>query len=249
MLEPNLLDQVEDARPLRLRPLYTQVRAILVHRIATRHWPPGALLPSEIDLADDLGVSQGTIRKALIELEAENLIVRKQGRGSYVARHDDPHMLFLFNKLRPDVGGRQYPESRCLGVDVRPASAAIAKVFGLREGDRFVNLERVRSYAGEPCVLETILLPQMLFPGIEDGELPNNLYGLYRSQFGVTIVRATDKLKAVAAGRRESKQLSIPVGAPMLQIERISIAIDRRTVEWRISRCRTDAIHYLSDLN
>src|SRR3954449_5070932 len=100
------------------RPLYRQVRDTLVRRIADGVWRPGQLLPSEPELAVDLGVSQGTVRKALDEMAAENLVIRRQGRGTFVARHDDARILFQFFKLLPDSGEKRFPESCVLSVQL-----------------------------------------------------------------------------------------------------------------------------------
>ena len=241
-------ERAESRAALGFRPLYRQVKDVLVRRIADGVWAAGGVLPSEPDIAADLGVSHGTVRKALDELAAENLVVRRQGKGTFVARHDEARILFQFFKLIPDTGERRFPDSRILGVETRDADAAAARVLALRKGAKVVVLERVRSLAERICIVERIVLPRTLFPAIERRELPNNLYELYRSEFGVTIARATERLKAVAATRREAKHLDVAVGAPLLAIDRTALAIDGAPVEWRVSLCRTDAFHYLSDL-
>ena len=233
---------------LGFRPLYRQVKDVLVRRIADGVWAAGGALPSEPDLAADLGVSHGTVRKALDELAAENLVVRRQGKGTYVARHDEERILFQFFKLIPDAGGRRFPDSRILGVEVREADADATRILNLRKGARVVAIERVRMLADTVCIYERIMLPKALFPGIEKRDLPNNLYELYRAEFAVTIARATERLKAVSASRREAKHLDVAVGAPLLAVDRTALAIDGAPVEWRVSLCRTDAVHYLSDL-
>jgi GntR family transcriptional regulator len=241
-------ERAESRAALGFRPLYRQVKDVLLKRIAEGVWAAGGALPSEPDIAADLGVSHGTVRKALDELAAENLVVRRQGKGTFVARHDEARILFQFFKLIPDSGERRFPDSRILGVEVREADAEGARILALRKGARVVALERVRSLAERICIVERIVLPKALFPGIEKRDLPNNLYELYRAEFGVTITRATERLKAVAAGRREAKHLDVAVGAPLLAIDRTALAIDGAPVEWRVSLCRTDAFHYLSDL-
>lgn len=233
---------------LGFRPLYRQVYHILVRRIADGVWQPGEALPSEPEIAADLGVSAGTVRKALDELAVANVVLRRQGRGTYVARHDDARILFQFFKLVEDTGERKFPESRILGVEVTAAGLEAARVLGLRAGARVVALERVRSLASKVCIFETIALPKTLFPGIEKRDLPNNLYELYRADYAVTIGRATERLKAVAAKRREARHLGVAPGAPLLRIDRTAFAITGAPVEWRVSLCRTDAMHYLSDL-
>ena len=237
---------------LGFRPLYRQVKDVLVKRIAEGMWAAGGALPSEPDLAADLGVSHGTVRKALDELAAENLVVRRQGKGTYVAGHDEARILFQFFKLIPDGGARRFPDSRILAVEAREADAEAARILNLsrfgRVGVRIVAIERVRTIADKVCIVERIVLPRALFPGIDKRDLPNNLYELYRSEFGVSIARATERLKAVAAGRREAKHLDVAVGTPLLAIDRTALAIDGAPVEWRVSLCRTDTVHYLSDL-
>ena len=240
--------RAESRAALGFRPLYRQVKDVLVRRIADGVWAAGGALPSEPDIAADLGVSHGTVRKALDELAAENLVVRRQGKGTFVARHDEARILFQYFKLIPDTGERRFPDSRILGVEVLDADAEAARILALRKGAKVVALERVRSLAEKICIVERIVLPKALFPGIEKRDLPNNLYELYRAEYGVTIARATERLKAVAASKREAKHLDVPVGAPLLAIDRTALAIDGAPVEWRMSLCRTDAFHYLSDL-
>ncbi len=235
-------------RPLGFKPLYRQVRDVLVKRIVDGGWKPGEALPNEFDLAAELKVSQGTVRKALDELETEKFVVRRQGKGTFVASHDEARILFQFFKLIPDTGKVEFPDSRVLEVTIETANARAAEVLALRAGARLVRINRVRSLAGRTCIYERILLPRALFPGIEKRDLPNNLYELYRSNFGVTIVHATEKLKAVSATRREAKHLDLRPGAPLLSIDRTAFAVDGRPVEWRVSLCQTETLHYLADL-
>ncbi len=233
---------------LRARPLYRGVREELVRRIAEGIWQPGQALPSEFEIAADLGVSQGTVRKALDELTAERLVVRRQGRGTYVARHNDERILFQFFKLIPDSGGRRFPESRVLGVETRPADAVAAERLGIAAGEGVVAIERVRFVGGAAAIVERITVAAALYPGLTERPLPNNLYELYAAEFGVTIAAATERLKAVAAGSREAEHLGVAPGTPLLAIDRTARAIDGRIAEWRVSLCRTDDLHYLCDL-
>ena len=240
--------EVGPARELGFRPLYRQVRDVLVKRIAEGVWQAGQALPSEPEIAADLGVSQGTVRKALDEMTAENLLVRRQGRGTFVARHDEERILFQFFKLVRDDGVRRFPESRVLDVRLVRASSEARERLGLADGDKVVRIERVRSLAGVACIAEGLVLPEKLFPGIDNRELPNNLYELYASEFGVTVARASERLKAIAATPRVARHLGVPASAPLLSVDRIAFGIGGAPVEWRVSLCRTDEFHYLSDL-
>ncbi|KAA2237212.1 GntR family transcriptional regulator [Salinarimonas soli] len=232
----------------RVRPLYRGVRETLVRRIAEGVWQPGQALPSEFEIAADLGVSQGTVRKALDELTAERLVVRRQGRGTYVARHDDERILFQFFKLIPDSGERRFPESRVLAVARRAADEAAAGRLGVAAGAGLVEIERVRCVGGTAAIVERITVADALYPGLAERALPNNLYELYAAEFGVTIAAATERLKAVAAGPREAEHLGLAPGTPLLAVDRTATAIDGRIAEWRVSLCRTDGLHYLCEL-
>lgn len=231
------------------RPLYRQARDVLLQRIVDGVWAPGEALPSESQIAAELGVSQGTVRKALDEMAAERLVVRRQGRGTFVASHDERRILFQFFKLLPDRGEPTFPESRVLAVERGTAGPAAAERLGLVAEDApVVRIARVRSLNGAPRVVEDITLPASLVPDLEARVVPNNLYELYAVDYGVTIGRATERLKAVAADVRHAAQLGVAVGAPLLSVDRLATTIDGRRAEWRVSVCRTDDTHYLSDL-
>ena len=230
------------------RPLYRQVRDMLVTRIAQGEWAPGAPLPSEMELAAALGVSQGTVRKALDELTGDNLLVRRQGRGTYVAEHDEKRILFQFFKLRPDDGAPGFPDSRTLRVAKEPASPECRARLRLGAQARVVCIRRVRRIGGQPAIIETIRVPAKLFPGIETGPVPNNLYQLYAQRFAITIGGATEKLKAVLLGAEDAAHLHVAAGLPALSIDRVAVALDRAPVEWRVSLCLTETQHYLADL-
>lgn len=229
------------------RPLYRQVRDVLVKRIAEGVWRAGQALPSEPEIAADLGVSQGTVRKALDEMTTEHLVVRRQGRGTFVAKHDDARIMFRFFKLVPDKGERRFPESRVTEVAVRSDPQAAA-LLGIDPSEEVLHITRVRSFGGEPCVFERIHLPLGLFPNGAQSEFPNNLYEYYAKEFGITIARASERLKAVAAGERGAAIFGVGVEHPLLSVERLACAIDGRRIEWRVSLCRTEKIHYHSEL-
>lgn len=229
------------------QPLYAQVKDLLVRRIGSGAWKPGELLPSEFELAAEYKVSQGTVRKAMMALEAERLIVRRQGRGTYVAKHDDERILFQFFKIMPDAGERRLPDSRVLTKGLAQDQEATA-VLGLKDNSEVVRVVRARMLGGQVCIVERICLPATLFPGLVARDLPNNLYELYATEFGVTIGRASERLKAVSASDPEAPILGVTPGEPLLQIHRVAFAVDGRPVEWRISLCKTEDHHYFSDL-
>lgn len=231
------------------RPLYQQVHDILKSRLIKGAWKPGDLLPSEFQLADELKVSQGTVRKALDDMVAQNLLVRRQGRGTYVAQHDQQRSLFHFFKLEPDDGSRRLPTSHVLDIAVGFADPCECAALNLTAEDQVIRVERMRLMDQRPIMYEWLSLPQALFPTLITMEqLPNTLYSMYAVDFGITITSAREELRAVAADEIEARHLELPIGAPVLEIKRIAIALDGRPVELRISHCNTAAIRYVTEL-
>lgn len=237
-----------DALPA-FRPLYQQVKDRLLGRLIDGTWPPGMLLPSEQQLAQELRVSQGTVRKALDALTSEHLLVRAQGRGTFVAEFEDSKILFRFFRLTGDDDNRQFPESRFASLRHQKVSASAREKLLLPTGSMVWTIERTRRLKGRPIIIETITLPAARFPGLDTfGPIPNNVYALYASRFGITIGRVVERLKAIAASEKDTAALGCSVGAPLLHIDRIAYSLDGTPVECRNSRCLTDELHYLSEL-
>lgn len=233
------------------QPLYKQVHAVLVKRIADGDWRPGQALPSEQALALELGVSQGTVRKAMDSLATQNLVVRQQGRGSFVAEHTQEHALYRFFRLaRPAPTRRQVtPQLGAATSTRRPSRPAERAALRLDETAEVVEIRRTRLIDRAPRIVEKIVLPVALFPGIESYDpLPNTLYSLYESEYGISVAVAREELRAVPASKRDARTLGIAAGAPLLQIDRVAIGLDGQRAEWRISRCETSDICYAVDL-
>ncbi|MFM8586213.1 MAG: GntR family transcriptional regulator [Gammaproteobacteria bacterium] len=227
------------------RPLYSQVYEALVRRIADGEWQPGQALPSEQALAMQLGVSQGTVRKALDALALDKVIDRRQGKGTYVAELTQERSLFRFFRLtRPD-GQRAVPTSGDESIKRRHARSSEAKALELPEGVDVFEIIRTRFVDERPVAIERIILPEAYFPGLDQhSPLPNALYALYQREYRINIVSANEKLRADVARRDDVKRLSVELGAPLLQVERVALAVDGRRVEWRLSRCDTSTLSY-----
>ncbi|MCZ8313669.1 GntR family transcriptional regulator [Phreatobacter sp.] len=241
--------KADPGRVIGFLPLYRQVKERLVRRIADGEWQAGRAIPSEMQIAAELGVSQGTVRKALDEMTAERLLVRRQGVGTFVASHDEDRILFQFFKLSRDDGRRVFPDSTVLSVGEERCDADAALRLGLRRGTRVVRIHRLRSLGGDIAVSESIIVPSARFAGLAACDpVPNNLYGLYAERYGVTIARASESLKAVPCPPADAPHLGLAAGSPVLAIDRLALDLDGQRVEWRVSLCRTDQFHYTSDL-
>jgi GntR family transcriptional regulator len=227
------------------RPLYRQVYDYLVRQIATGVWRPAEALPSEQDLAGELGVSQGTVRKALDVLAAEKLVERRQGKGTYVAEQTQERALFRFFRWSYPGGQRAIPTSMGETVKRRASTASEQKKLQLRENVKVIEIGRMRLIDGKPAIVETIVVPVTLFPDLDKRvPLPNSLYSLFQSAYGINIVAVEEEVRAELARKDDAKKLRLPVGAPILRIERVAVALDGSRVELRVSRCNTRDLVY-----
>lgn len=231
------------------RPLYQQVRELLLARIASGVWRPAESLPSEQTLAGELGVSHGTVRKALDSLAADNLVERRQGKGTFVVEHTAESAHFRFFKISHASGERAMPGCRKAHVTRRAAKAQERLRLGLVEGGDVYQVKRDRTIDEKVSVRELIVVPTALFEGLDaQGPLPNTLYTFYQSKFGVSIVSASEQIQSVAAGREDAEALGIAAAAPILQVDRTAYDITGRAIELRQSRFVTGALVYAVEL-
>jgi GntR family transcriptional regulator len=222
----------------------------MVRKVAQGVWRPGASLPSEQNLAREMGVSQGTMRKVLDALTAENLLERRQGKGTFVAENSEERTLFRFFRISRPGGKRMTPERVDETVKVRASRAPERTKLGLERTDRVVEILRTRHIEKVPAIRESIILPATLFPGIEKRpSLPNSLYSLYQSDYGLNIVAAHEELSAQLATEEDQEQLDIPKGSPIMVIERLAVSLQDQKVEWRLSRVRSDDLVYAVTLS
>jgi GntR family transcriptional regulator len=232
-------------------PLYRQIRDRLVSGLQTGEWKPGEAIPSEVELAGRFGVSQGTVRKAIDALAAEHLLVRRQGRGTFVASHQEQRAQFRFLRLRPDEGKPVQPSSRFLECRRLRAPMEIARALELRAGETVVMIRRLLDFGGVPTVLDEIWLPGAPFRGLTAERLnayTGPLYGLLETEFGTRMIRATERVRAVSAGATEAGGLGVPAGEPLLLVERVSYTYGDRPVEVRRGWYVTRGHHYFNEL-
>lgn len=236
-------------RPFVFQPLYRQVKAALVQRLIDGNWQPGQLIASESELAREIGVSQGTVRKALDAMTVDNLLVRKQGRGTFVAAPEESRMLFQFFRLFPNSGERSFPQSTIVRRSRAIAVALERAALLLKPGSEVWRIERIRTLQGKPLLVETISLSAARFKGLDElADIPNNVYRLYSERWNITIGAASEKLTAVGASAADARRLGCGVATPLLKIIRVASDLEKNPVELRVSRCLTKRAHYLSDL-
>ena len=234
------------------QPLYLQIKALLEKSLDDGEWRPAEAIPAEAVLAQRFGVSQGTVRKAIDALAAQNLVVRRQGKGTFVATHtEEGPSLFRFLRIRRNDGRDEYPRSRLLDVRRGKASVEAARILGLRTGEPVILLRRVLEFSEEPAGLDDITLPGALFRGLTKARADayrGSMYSFFETQFGVRMLKAQEKLRAVAADAASARILKVRVGDPLLSVDRVTLTYGGRPVEWRRGLCATRRLHYVNEL-
>ncbi len=236
-------------------PLYQQIKGLILQSLQAGEWKPGELIPSEIELAARFKVSQGTVRKAIDELAAENLVTRRQGKGTFVTTHNEEHVQYRFLQLHPDVG-LQEDEGRAQRNIVAckriRASADIARTLGLRSGDSVIHVRRVLVFDAIPTILEDIWLPNQAFKGLHAEQMahyPGPTYALFEMEYGVRMVRAEEKIRAVHPDAEQAQLLQTTTNTPLLSVERVTFTYNDKPMELRRGLYRTDSHHYRNALS
>lgn len=232
-------------------PLYKEVKRLLTHSLAQGEWGAGEALPSETQLAKRFGVSIGTLRKAIDELVAEGAVVRRQGRGTFIASHGATRLMFHFFHIVPHDGEKQYPRTATLAFRHGRADAMEAAKLGIASGDPVLRIRNLLSLGSKPVILDELVLPQRLFPDLSEKILTtrdNTIYHLYQTRYGVHVLRTGERLRATVADAAAAKLLRVRKGAPLLEINRVAYTYHDAPVELRRSLVNTVEHEYFSDL-
>ena len=249
-LPPSAADPVSEGPAF--SPLYQQIKTLITRSLRAGEWRPGELIPSEMELAARYKVSQGTVRKAIDVLADENLVVRRQGKGTFVATHSEQKIQFRFLRLMADDGEPGPVTRRVIDCRRQRAPADVARALDLRTGDPVVEVRRLMLFRGVPVVLDDIWLPGNLFKGLTAERLAGYrgpMYGMFETEFGVRMIRAEEQLRAVAADATAAELLQLAVGAPLLSVERLSRTYDDQPVELRRGLYHTEAHYYRNELS
>jgi len=255
---PSASDQVAPgalAHTPAFSPLYRQIKVLILQSLQSGEWKPSAAIPSEMELATRYRVSQGTVRKAIDELAAENLLVRRQGKGTFVATHAERQVQYRFLNLVPDSGDlrSEGPAQRRI-VDCKRARASVevARALAIRAGDAVLQVRRVLSFASIPTILEDLWLPATPFKGLTAERLTSYdgpMYALFETEFGVQMVRAEEKIRAVLADSEQCELLQTSPKTPLLSVERIAYTYNDAPMEMRRGLYLTDRHYYRNALN
>ncbi len=222
--------------------LYKDVKRRMLQALADSEFKPGEAIPSEKKLVERFGVSIGTLRKAIDELVAENLLIRHQGRGTFVAMHRRDDHFFRFFKVVHQDGHRGYPTVQQESFRRIKADKSVCALLGLDAGERVFHFTNVLLLDDRPLMIDDIMLPERLFPGLTESQLrnrPNTLYNFYQESFGVNVIQTEERLRSVLATETEQSLLGVAVGSPLIRIHRVAFSYHRQPVEWRVSTLDT----------
>lgn len=244
--------QAEPSLSPTFSPLYQQIKALITQSLEVGEWKPGEPIPSEVELATRYKVSQGTVRKAISVLAAENLLIRRQGKGTFVATHSEARAQFRFLRLLPEAGVPNVYESHLLECRRLRAPAEIARPLELQPNEPVVLIKRTLQFGGVVAVFDEIWLPGNLFRGLTLERLAayhGPLYVLFETEFGTRMIRASEKIRALAAADEVAVVLGVEPGQPLLSVDRVSYTYGDRPVEVRRGWYVTDAFYYQNDLS
>jgi GntR family transcriptional regulator len=233
-------------------PLYRVIKRSLLQAIESGAFPPGETLPSETDIASQMGISIGTLRRAVDELAAEHILVRRQGRGTFVATHNTDRFLFQFFHVERDDGRREAPLVDLVSFERVRTDDESAQALHLRPGDPVIQIENRLRLQGAAVIYDRLTLPATLFKGLTEKrfrERPSTIYQLYQSDFGITILRAQERARARAADRNAARVLGLAVGMPVMQVHRTALTFGDRPIEHRVSIINTAHHDYVNLLS
>jgi GntR family transcriptional regulator len=233
-------------------PLYQQIKGLLVRSLQGGEWKPGEAIPSEMELAGRYKVSQGTVRKAIDELATDNLLVRRQGKGTFVATHAEAHTQYRFLRLQNDDDGAVALRRRLLDCRRLRAPADVARALALKSADSVLLIRRLLLQVEQPVVLDEIWLPAAPFKGLTAERLAAHrgpMYAYFESDYGVRMIRADEKIRAVAAAAEAAQWLAVAPGTPLLSVERLSYTYGDKPVELRRGLYETSTHHYRNALS
>jgi GntR family transcriptional regulator len=229
------------------RPLYLQVRDALAARVSSGEWKPSTVIPNEGDLAREFGVSSGTMRKALDLLEAERILTRRQGRGTFVNDQTSAELSDRYTKIWGLKGERVSGEVTVISVEEGPANEAECIRLKLRPSESVLRIQRVRSYKSEPFMVEDVALPAKLFPGLDKKkDFPSRIV-LLAQDFGVLLGKGEERLCVATAAKDVAEHLKLAEGAPVLLLDRIVHDLNGQPVEWRLARGNFVGKYYMAE--
>jgi GntR family transcriptional regulator len=244
-----LSDRIISSSRFSNRPLYLQLRDALADRIASGEWKPSASIPNESDLAREFGVSAGTMRKALDLMEAERLLTRRQGRGTFVNDQSSDELAARFSNIRGPDGKRLCGQVKSAEVAEGPANEVECTRLGLDPDDRVYRIHRIRHHKGQIFLVEDVTLPAALFPELAEKKASvTDRIIVLAQEYGILLGKAEERVSLSGASPAVAQKLGIAAGSPVMILDRVVLALDGRPIEWRMGWCNLADRYYMAEM-
>ena len=201
-------------------PLYHQLMQRITDDIEKGNYPVGSRIPPEHELEAAYRVSRVTVRRALAELTQEGLLERNQGKGTFVSVPRISRNLKSINSFHDSCRQSGITAgTRVIHVRSFPADDRDIRELGLREGDRVIEVLRIRLADGEPVVLEKNHF-SMAYAYLEDADLNGSLYRLLK-EYGIEPAEGSHEISICFATAEQAKLLNIDPGAPLMKLHEV----------------------------
>jgi GntR family transcriptional regulator len=229
--------------------LYLQIFDNLADRITAGEWQLGRPLPNEIDLAREFGVSGGTMRKALDKLEADRMIERRQGRGTFVLDHRAENLAFRFSRVVDKAGHRVGDrQATLLSQEIDVATSAERETLKLDAGEQVVRTRRLRMHDGCPARHETVCLAKDRLGLTDLASVGDYLVVPLAQSHGVHLSRAVEKISGVEASPEIARLLQVETKKMLLKLDRVIYSADAEPIEWRVAECNLHGEYYVAEM-
>jgi GntR family transcriptional regulator len=234
-------------------PLYAQVCDLLARRIADGTWKPNAALPNEMELAREMGVSAGTVRKALEKLEADRVVVRRQGRGTFVVDQAAPEAASRFDRLRHGNDAPLAGTARLLQQSGGEPTLSEQRMLQIGPEGRVVRKRRLLTVSGRPFAVESTCLAVGRLAGLapdasDVGGVGDWNLAALAQRHGVHLARAYEEVRPVPAEGETAALLGVDAGATLMLLDRVIISIEQAPIEWRSAACHLRGEYYLAEM-
>lgn len=219
-------------------PLYKEVRRKILAGLANGDWQPGDQLPTEVELAQRFGVAISTVRAGIRDLTAAGILIRRQGKGTFVARHDVERQQFRFSHVHDNSGQKLVTRRHITSIVREVADNRTREILQLGSGTS-TEVHRISAtlYVADKAVaVMSIILPANRFPTVDSKDLEQsseNLYAVYQRRYGVTVVRMEERISAIASNAAIARKLGLRKGDPILSVERVAFSFNDLPVEIR----------------
>ena len=231
-------------------PLYYQLKEMLRSWITAGKFDTGGQVPPERELVEKYGVSRMTVRRALSELVNEGLLVREQGRGSFVVRPRVQEQLRHLTSFTEDMKLRGFPTKSKI-TDFRIVTdETVTTKMEIPADEELVRLQRIRFVKKEPIALQTAFVRSQFCPNlVEQGLVDGSLYKTLEERYGLRLGRAVQTIEAKPADEYEEKMLGVKIGQPVLGLERLTYLQNGQPIEYVRSTYRGDRYRFTVELH